>query len=262
MVGRQRGWSVAATISACCALAACGTGVAGTENGGAPAIQLDLGGLPESTVPTEGPQALASAPISPLPAGTYRTSVGPEVSFTVDDRWNLETMDATQGALLFGSYSPMNIVAPRVEWIDLTAAGARVVPSRLRGVVGSVDADEFERWAPLPADLASWFASDSGLDVGPIEQVEVGGRPAASFTYAVPDLSPGSAACVVWPCLRLIGGANWGWPALEGDVGRMWIVELDGHQLLLQIRSQPGDADLVIPAGTTVVSSMQIGGGP
>lgn len=244
--------------AACCTFAACATGIAGDERGSSAEVELDLGGLPESTAPPEGPQPLATAPVSPLPAGTYRTTIGPDVTFTVDDRWDLEAMDAIQGALLFGSYSPMDIVAPRVEWIDLTSAGARVVPTKLRGVVGSVDANEFGRWDPLPDDLAEWFASDSGLEVGPIEHVEVGGRPATSFDFTVPDLPPESAACVVWPCLRLLGGADWGWPALEGDVGRMWLVDLGGHQLLLQIRSQPGDADLFIPAGITVVSSMQI----
>ncbi len=223
------------------------------------AIELDLGALPPAAPPL-GPQPLANAPVSPLGPGTFRTMVGPRVTFTVDDRWSLEAMDANQAALLFGSYAPMNIAAPRLEWVDLTGAGARVVPQALRGVVGSVGADEFARWEPLPRDLAGWFADNSPLTTGQIEAAVVGGRAARSFTFTVPDLPPGAAACVVWACERIFGGENWGWPVLEGDVGRIWIVEVDDHTLLIQLRSQPNDADLVMPAGSTVVSSLRIEG--
>ncbi len=257
MRGRTAAAAVAVSLAVACGTGESGTGAAPEPDGGM--VELDLGSPSLTTSPTSRAKPLTSAPVSPLPAGTYRTTVGPEVTFTVDDRWDLEAMDPVQGALLFGSYAPMDIVAPRVEWIDLTAAGARVVPPQLRGVVGSVGSDEFEQWSPLPDDLAAWFASDSGLNVGPIEQVMVGGRPASSFTFTVPTLPPGTNACVLWPCRRLLGGADWGWPALEGDRGRMWIVDLDGHQLLLQVRSQPTDADLVVPAGLEVVASMTIG---
>lgn len=254
--------AIAAALATCWVLTACGTDGTDRAEPAAETLELDLGDLPADSAPDDAPIPLTSAPVNPLPAGTYRTTVGPEVTFTVDDRWSLEAMDDLQGSLLFGSYSPMDVVAPRVEWIDMTAAGARVVPADLRGVPGSVDPARFERWAPLPDDLGDWFASQPGIDVGPLEQVEVGGRPATTFTFSVPGLPAGSDAFVVWPCIRLLGGADWGWPTLEGDEGRMWIVDVDGNQLLLQVRTQPGDADLVIPAGLEVVSSMTIGPAP
>jgi hypothetical protein len=257
----SRRWCIVVTITMCVSLAACGTiaDAADDEDSDARSIELDLGALPDVTTRAAGPQPLTTAPVSPLPGGTYVTTVGPQVTFTVDDRWDLEAMDGVQGSLLFGSYSPMDIVAPRLEWIDLTAAGARVVPVDLRGVVGRVDDAEYETWMPLPADLAQWFETESGLELGSAEQVVVGGRSATSFTFAVRDLPAGSDACVVWPCVRLLGGADWGWPVLEGDIGRMWVIDIDGHELLLQIRVQAGDADIVIPAGLEVVSSMAFG---
>jgi hypothetical protein len=258
MADRSRRSGIVVTLTMCASLVAC-TARADGDRTGSRTIRLDLGEPPATTVVAPGPQPLTTAPVSPLPAGQYRTTRGVEVVFTVDDRWDLEAMDELQGALLFGSYSPMDIVAPRLEWIDLTAAGARVVPLGLRGVVGSVDDARFETWSPLPADLAAWFAADSGLDIGPPERVDVGGRPATSFDFAVPDLPDGSDACVVWPCERLLGGSDWGWPVVEGDVGRMWVIDVDGHQVLLQLRAQAGDADIVVPAGLEVVASMTFG---
>jgi hypothetical protein len=208
-----------------------------------------VGGLPIAS-PTSSPRATATphptATPSPSPSvlakegfvypGTYVPAFDPPLTFTIDREVE---HNCAPGFTCRGS-----IDANLPGWIDLEFGLPRIEVHVVR--VDKVnDPAKPGGLIDAPADLVTWIASRSGVTVNARKAVQVGGLAATQLDIETgdQDLSFGPIPGVTDPGLGL--GANW--------AVRLFVVPVDGRQVLIMLHAEDGSIDELQPLVDSIV---------
>jgi hypothetical protein len=198
-----------------------------------------FGGPPNTT-----PSATSSPSASPviLPSeglvypGTYVPAFDPGLTFTIDRE--------VEHNCAPGSKCRGTINVNRAGWISLEFGLPRIEMNVVR--VDKVN-DPAKPGAVMdpPADLAAWIASRPGVTVTAQKAVQVGGLAGTQLDVRTgnKDLSFGPIPGVTDIGLGL--GANW--------TARMFVVPVDGHQVVIILHAEDGSLTELQPLFDSIV---------
>jgi len=91
-----------------------------------------------------------------------------------------------------------------------------------------------------PEDFFAYFAALPGVVAGPLTDAEIAGRPAKAMTWRFDEFEGG------FPCGPAPACVNVGWIGVfissywAGNSGTTYLVDLDGQQVLVEVRDVPG----------------------
>ena len=98
-------------------------------------------------------------------------------------------------------------------------------------------------------DYLAHFATLPSFEVGPVQDATVAGRPARSLKYKMTAPSGNTAGCGGPPTTTCVAVTYFSsgrtFVYLSGDSGTLYQVEVDGHQVVVDVSDRPGASDVL-----------------
>jgi hypothetical protein len=184
------------------------------------------------------------------PPGRYVTDVfEPALSFEVGEGWELS--EGVQQEPYFGISRANRVGDP------IVAVAFNSPPSEVS------DPTNPDKLVPAPEDWVSWFREHPHLEASEPSAASIGGVDGRRFDLEVSSLPEDyhSEDCLgygvpLWPLPR---GHHW--CADEGDASRITVVEVGGEAVIVDVYSEPGTLEEVLPEAQEVLQTVEWEGG-